>query len=134
MRPPPQDLSVSHLLQVRQLRLRQQDDIAFREELRTCPQPRDVWPELLVGHAETLTVTTLKVDAIPKVSGDPLDVQRMNREPPLVLLPRPGDDSEAKPCYVPWCADEIHGITYPSYRQLAGSARQRMRPVVTSGG
>src|SRR5258708_18340750 len=89
---------------------------------------------MLVGHAEMLTVTTLKVDAIPKVSGDPLDVQRMNREPPLALLPRPRNHSQAKPCYVPWCADDIHGITYCSYRQLAGSARQRMRPVVTSGG
>ncbi len=96
MRPPPQDLPVSHLLQVRQLRLRQQEDIAFREELRTCPQPRDVWPELLVGHAETLTVTTLKVDAIPKVSGDPLDVQRMDREPPLALLPRPRNHSQGE--------------------------------------
>src|SRR5258708_23617934 len=68
---------------------------------------------MLVGHAEMLTVTTLKVDAFPKVSGDPLDVQRMNREPPLALLPRPRNHSQGEliharfPCSDP-CAAHLH--------------------------
>ena len=41
-------------------------------------EPGDRGRELLVGHVEALTVTMLEVDAVPQVSGDPLDVQRVD--------------------------------------------------------
>ena len=62
----------------------------------TGAKPGDRGRELLVGHAEALTVTALKVDAFPQVSRYPLNVQRMDRKPALVLLPRPRHDSEAE--------------------------------------
>ena len=99
MRPAPQDLPLPHLREVQWLRLGQQDDIAFREELLTGAKPCHAGRELLVGHAETLTVAALKVDAFPQISIDPLDMQRMDREPPFVLLQRPRHDSQAEPIH-----------------------------------
>jgi hypothetical protein len=87
VRPAPQDLPVPHLREVLGLRLGQQDDIAFCEELRTGAKPGHGRGQLLIGHAETLAITALEINAFPQVGINPLDVQRMNREPPLVLLP-----------------------------------------------
>ena len=94
MRPAPQDLSRSHLFEVGCLRLGEQDDIAVREQLGTGPKPRDATGELLVADAEVLSVTSLQIDASPQVGSDPLDVQRVDREPALVLFPRPGHNTE----------------------------------------
>src|SRR5512146_2821478 len=96
MRPAPQDLPLPHPFEVRWLRLGQQDDIAFRDELRTGAKPCDAGREPLVGYAETLTVAVLKVDTFPQISSDPLSMQRMDREPPFVLLQRPRYDSQAE--------------------------------------
>ena len=87
MRPAPQDLADPHLREVLGLRLRQQDDIAFREEFLTGAKPGHARRQLFVGHAKPLAVTALKIDTFPQPRIDPLDVQWMNREPPLVLLP-----------------------------------------------
>jgi hypothetical protein len=95
MRPAPQHLPFPHPFEVRWLWLGQQDDIAFRDELRTGAKPCDAGRKTLVGYTETLTVAVLKVDAFPQISSDPLDMQRMDREPPFVLLQRPCHDSEA---------------------------------------
>jgi hypothetical protein len=38
---------------------------------------------LPVWHAELLTVAALEVDAPPQTGLDPLDVQRVDRQPPL---------------------------------------------------
>jgi hypothetical protein len=96
MRPAPQDLPDPHLRQVLGLRLGQQDDIAFREELFAGTEPGHTRCELVIGYAELLAVAALKIDAFPQVSIDPFEVQRMDREPPLVLLPRPRYHSEAE--------------------------------------
>ena len=87
MRPAPQDLPVPHLRQVRGLRFGQQDDIAFCEEFRTGAKPGHGRCQLLIGHTEPLAIAALEIDTLPQVGIDPLDVQRMDREPPLVLLP-----------------------------------------------
>jgi hypothetical protein len=85
--------------EVQWLRLGQQDDIAFRDKLLTGAKPCHAGRELLVRYTETLTVTVLKVDAFPQISSDPLDMQRMDREPPFVLLQRPRHDSQAEPIH-----------------------------------
>jgi hypothetical protein len=78
------------------LGLGQQDDITVRQELAAGTEPGDVGCQLRVGHAEMLTVAAFEVDASPQAGVDPLDVQRVDREPALVLLPRPRYDSEAE--------------------------------------
>ena len=87
MRPAPQDLPVPHLREVLGLRLGQQDDIAFREEFFTGAKPGHARCQLVIGHAEPLAVAALEIDTFPQAGINPLDVQRMDREPPLVLLP-----------------------------------------------
>src|ERR1700722_8208989 len=96
MRPAPQHLSRSHVCEVGGLRLGEQDDIAVLEKLGTRAEPGDALRELLVRDYEGLSVTGLEVDVFPQVSGDPLEVQRMNREPALALFPRPAYDTEAE--------------------------------------
>ena len=77
-------------------RLGQQDDVAVGDELVAGQQPGDVRRQLLVGHAEALAVAAFEVDARPQVGVDPLEVPRMDRQPALVLLAGPRDDSEAE--------------------------------------
>jgi hypothetical protein len=77
----PHRTCLSHLSEVQRLWLRQQDDIAFPEELLAGQEPCHRWPEHVVGYAEALAIAALKVDPFPQVSGNPLDVQRMDREP-----------------------------------------------------
>ena len=96
VRPAPQDLALAQLAEVGWQRLWEQDDIAVRQELLMGAETSDMARQLLVGHAETLTVAVLEVDAPPQPGIDPLDVQRMDRQPPLVLLPRPRHDAEAE--------------------------------------
>ena len=67
--------------------LGEQDDIAVRQELVTGAQASDIARQLPVRHAEPLAITALKVDAPPQVGLDPLDMQRVDRQPSLVLLP-----------------------------------------------
>jgi hypothetical protein len=43
----------------------------------------------LVGHAEAFAVAAFEVDVLAQVSVDARDVQRVDRQPPLVLLARP---------------------------------------------
>jgi hypothetical protein len=87
MRPAPQDLADPHLREVRGLRLRQQDDIAFREEFLTGAKPGRARRQLFIGHAKPLAIAPLEIDTFPQPGINPLDVQRMDRQPPLVLLP-----------------------------------------------
>lgn len=53
----------------------------------------------LTGSGDTMNAFTahdLEADAFAQVGVDPLDMQRVDREPALVLLPRPRHDSEAE--------------------------------------
>ncbi len=59
-------------------------------------RPGDAAAELLVTDAERLPVAALQVDPFPQVSRDPAEMKRMDREPALVLLPRPGSNAEAE--------------------------------------
>src|SRR6266851_7560340 len=96
VRPAPQDLPLAQLAEVSRQRLGEQDDIAVRQELLMGAETSDMARQPLVGHAETLTVAVLEVDAPSQPGIDPLDVQRVDREPPLALLPRPRHDAEAE--------------------------------------
>ena len=87
VRPAPQDLPVPHLREVLGLRFGQQDDIAFREELVAGAKPGHQRGQLVIGHAEPLAVAVLEIDTFAQTGVDPPDVQRMDREPLLVLLP-----------------------------------------------
>src|ERR1035441_7699863 len=87
MRPAPQHLSLPPRQQVLWLRLGKQDDIAFRDELVTRAKAGDKWRQLFVRNAETVAVTALEIDTFSQVSLDPLELQRMDRQPALVLLP-----------------------------------------------
>ncbi len=89
VRPAPQDLPFPQAGQILGQRLGQQDDIAAGDELITGPQAGDHGRQLLVGHPELIAVTALEVQALAQVSIDPLDMQRVDRQPALVLLPRP---------------------------------------------
>ncbi len=44
-------------------------------------QTSHIWCQPLVGHAESLAISALEVDACPQVRLDPLDVQRVDRQP-----------------------------------------------------
>ena len=52
--------------------------------------------QLLVGHAETLTVAVLEIDALPQAGIDLIQMQRVDRKPPLVLLLRPRQRPETE--------------------------------------
>ena len=45
--------------------------------------------EPLVGHAEAFAVALFEKDVLAQVGIDPLDVLRVDRQPPLILLVRP---------------------------------------------
>src|SRR6266571_4507905 len=77
-------------------RLGKQDDIAVRQELVTGAQASDIVRQPLVRHAETLAIAALEVDAPPQAGLDPLDMQRVDRQPSLVLLPRACHHAKAK--------------------------------------
>ena len=87
MRPAPQDLADPHLREVLGLRLRQQDDVAIREEFLTGAKAGHARRQLLIGHAKPLAVAPLEIDTFPQAGVNPLDVQRMDPKPSLVLLP-----------------------------------------------
>ena len=59
---------------------------AVRQELVTGAQAGDIARQLAVRHAEMLTIAALEVDAPPQAGLDPLDVQRVDRQPLLVLF------------------------------------------------
>ena len=125
MRPAPQHLSRPHVLEVGGLRLGEQDDIAVREELGAGAKPGDALSKLLVGDAEGLSVIPLQVDTFPQVSSDPPDVQRMDREPALVLLPRPRHDTEAELIHAPSLAGICVAHRPKSRRPEAATRREQ---------
>ena len=101
VRPAPENLALAELPEILRHRLGEQDDIALREELVMGAQAGHIWRQPLVGHAETLAISALEVDASAQVGLDPLDVQRVDRQPALVLLPRSRHDSEAQLIHAP---------------------------------
>src|SRR6185437_14376867 len=65
MRPAPQDLPLAHLRKVARLRLREQDDVAFRQQLIPGTKPSETGRQLPVGHAEALAVSAFEIDVLP---------------------------------------------------------------------
>ena len=86
VRPAPQDLPVPQFGEVLRQRLGQQDDVAVGDQPRAGQQPGDQWRQPLVGHAEAFAVALFEKDVPAQVGIDPLDVQRVDRQPPLILL------------------------------------------------
>ena len=64
-------------------------------DLRARPQPCHRSRQLRVGHAEVLAVAVLDVDVRQEVGVYSVEVFRMDRQPPFVLLAGPTDDAEA---------------------------------------
>ena len=94
VRPAPQGLSLAELGDVLEQRFGQHDDVAPGDQLRARQEARHEGGQLLVRHAERLAVTALQVDAVSEIGRDPVQVQRVDRQPPLVGLAEPRDDSE----------------------------------------
>jgi len=86
VRPAPQDLPLPQLGKVPGQRFGQQDHIAVGDQLLAGKQPGDVRRQPLVGYTETLAVATFEKDAPAQVGIDALEVPRMDRQPPLMLL------------------------------------------------
>jgi hypothetical protein len=86
VRPAPQDLALAELEQVVGAGLGQQDDVAPGDQLGTRQQPADQGTQLVVGDAEGLAVALLEEDVWPDVVAQPVEVTRVQRQPPLVLL------------------------------------------------
>ena len=86
VRPAPQDMSVAQLLEVLGQGFGEQDDIAARHQFLPRQQPGDVRSQLLIRDAETPAVAAFEVDELLKIGFDPLKVQRVDRQPVLVLL------------------------------------------------
>ncbi len=96
VRPAPQHLALAHVRKVIRQRLGQQDDITVRQQLPAAAHTSDMARQLLVRHAETFTVTVLQIDALPHAGIHMLQMQRVDRKPPLILLLRPREHPETE--------------------------------------
>jgi hypothetical protein len=88
VRPAPQDLPVPQLGEVVWHRLGQQNDVAVGDEPRTGAARRPVVPTARWAR-RGFTVALFEKDARARVGIDPLDVLRVDRQPPLILLVLP---------------------------------------------
>jgi len=86
VRPPPQNLSDSQRLEVVNLRLGKEDDIAFLDQLGASANPSTRTGDAGIGNSEGLAVTGLEVDPGSDVLGDTIEVKWMNREAAFVRL------------------------------------------------
>jgi hypothetical protein len=82
-----------------------QDDVALRDELLVSSEAGDPAFELVVGHAEAVSVAVLEVDALPEVIRNPMEVAGMQWKPALVLLERAGHDAETQ---------QVHAVSLPT--------------------
>jgi hypothetical protein len=51
---------------------------------------------VFVGHTERFAVAVFEVDGFPEIGVDPVEVVRVDRQPPFVLLAGTGDDAETE--------------------------------------
>jgi hypothetical protein len=70
VRPPPQDLSISHPGEITEYRLGLQQDVALLDQLLARPEAADPRAQLIVADAESGTVTLFEEDAVPHVFRD----------------------------------------------------------------
>ncbi|WP_245805088.1 hypothetical protein [Amycolatopsis australiensis] len=59
-------------------------------------QSRDGASQPLVGHAEGFAVAVFEVDRFAEIGVDPVEVVRVDRQPPFVLFAGTPDDAEAE--------------------------------------
>ena len=96
VRPAPEDLPVAELGQVLGLRLGQEDDVGFRQQLRARGDAPHQRRQLGVGNAEALAVAFLEDQLLPEFRGDAVQMQGVDREAPLVGFACAGEDSEGE--------------------------------------
>jgi hypothetical protein len=88
VRPPPQHLPVTQVGEIRRQGLGQQDDVTVGDEPLTGQQSGHLGCQLPVGDTEALTVALFEKDAPAQVRVDAPEVQRVDRQPPLMRLAR----------------------------------------------
>jgi len=94
VRPAPQDLPVPELGQVLGLRLGQEDDVGFRQQLLSGRDAPHEGCKIGVGPAEALAVASLEDQPVPDLRRDAVQVQGVDREAPLVRFACAGEDTE----------------------------------------
>ncbi len=87
VRPAPQHLAVPQFREILKERLREQDDVTFRDELLTGAESGDGARQLIIGYAEVFAVAVFEEDALAKIRVDSLQVTRVDRQPVFVLFP-----------------------------------------------
>ena len=86
VRPAPEDLAVPELRDVGSRRLGQHDDVAPGHQLGPRQDAADLGGQLGIADPELPAVALLEEDAGAELLLDPAEVQRVDREPELVLL------------------------------------------------
>jgi hypothetical protein len=136
VRPAPQHLALPQFGDVVFGGLGQDDHVASRDQLLPRPQAGHRPGELRVSYAEPLTVTALEEDTRSQARFDPVQVQRVDRQPVLALLAGCSEQAEAELFHqrsqiLRWAQPESDAMSWhPGQRLLAShlALPKAMRP------